>query len=312
MFLSGLTYTAIKKRLTENGDKTPRGGKWSTKTIKSILSNEKYKGDALLQKYYTSDFLTKKQMVNNGEVPQFYVEGHHKPIVSPEQFERVQREIARRDGLSHRYTGGSIFSSKLICGECGCVFGSKVWHSTDKYRRVIWQCNGKYGEKKECRTPHLTEDGIKEAFVKAMGILWEDREAYIEDIELLKPENAGLEAELSEAEASLTALADKVQEAIYENARTAQDQREYEKRYNALVERFEAKQVERDGIEKRLGQARDKTAAINEFIKSLQDIESPTQEFSERLWGGLVENVAVGTDGSLTFNLKCGMKVKVG
>ena len=83
-FLAGLSYHAIADRLTSLGIKTPGGkSKWSQSTVKSILQNEKYKGDALLQKSYTPDFLTKKQVVNNGEVPQYYVQGSHEPIIEP-------------------------------------------------------------------------------------------------------------------------------------------------------------------------------------------------------------------------------------
>ena len=96
----------------------------------SILQNEKYKGDALLQKKFTVDFLTKKQKVNEGEVPQYYVEGSHPAIISAMDFDMVQAEIARRQALGRSYSGSSIFASKLICGDCGGFYGKKVWHST--------------------------------------------------------------------------------------------------------------------------------------------------------------------------------------
>ena len=96
-FLAWLSYHAIADRLTSLGIKTPGGkSKWSQSTVKSILQNEKYKGDALLQKSYTPDFLTKKQVVNNGEVPQYYVQGSHEPIIEPEIFDRVQDMIKQR------------------------------------------------------------------------------------------------------------------------------------------------------------------------------------------------------------------------
>ena len=130
-FIAGLSCHAIAEKLTGLGNKTPRGkDKWSQTTVKSILMNEKYKGDALLQKYYTPDFLTKKQVHNNGEIPQYYVEGNHEAIIDPALFDRVQdifRERSRKKG----YSGVTIFSSKIQCGCCGAWYGSKVWHSTD-------------------------------------------------------------------------------------------------------------------------------------------------------------------------------------
>lgn len=88
----------------------------SLTTVGSILTNEKYKGDALLQKRFTVDFLTKKLKVNEGEVPQYYVENSHPAIISAIDFDAVQDEIARRQGLGRSYSGSSIFASKLICG----------------------------------------------------------------------------------------------------------------------------------------------------------------------------------------------------
>ena len=80
--------------------------------MKSILTNEKYRGDALLQKQYTTDFLQKKRKTNNGEIPQYYVEEHHEAIIPPAQFDFVQAELARRE-QNGRYSGVSIFSNKI-------------------------------------------------------------------------------------------------------------------------------------------------------------------------------------------------------
>lgn len=119
--------------------------------VRSILSNEKYKGDALLQKSFTTDFLTKKSKINEGEVPQYYVESNHEAIIAPDTFNLVQKELARRTPGRNRHSGLHIFSSKIKCGECGSWYGSKVWHSNDKYRRVIWQCNHKFDGDTKCK-----------------------------------------------------------------------------------------------------------------------------------------------------------------
>ena len=145
LFLQGLTPHAIAKRLTEMGILTPRKkAVWNQCTVRSILTNEKYKGDALMQKRYTESFITKKQRVNNGELPQYYVEGNHEAIIPPETFELVQQEMTRRKAKNGRYSGVDIFASRLVCGECGACYGAKVWHSNSRYRRVIYRCNRKY------------------------------------------------------------------------------------------------------------------------------------------------------------------------
>jgi len=113
------------------------------------------------------DSLQKKMKVNGGEIPQYYVENSHEAIIHPLLFDRVQEELARRKALSWSYSGRGIFSSRLICGDCGRYLGSKVWNSTNKYRRVIWQCNYKFKGECKCGTPHLTEDTIKAKFLEA-------------------------------------------------------------------------------------------------------------------------------------------------
>lgn len=97
LFLQGKTASGIYKHLDGLGTSTPTGRKaWNQTTINSILRNEKYKGDALLQKKFTVDFLTKKQKVNEGEIPQYYVEDTPPAIIDPLEFDMVQAEIARR------------------------------------------------------------------------------------------------------------------------------------------------------------------------------------------------------------------------
>ncbi|MGH2186184.1 zinc ribbon domain-containing protein, partial [Enterococcus faecalis] len=80
----------------------------------------------------------------------------------------------------------SIFSSKLICGDCGNFYGSKVWHSNTKYRRTVWRCNHKYGNDEKCQTPHLTEDEIKEIFIKATNQLVDMKDEVISNYDEMK------------------------------------------------------------------------------------------------------------------------------
>ena len=180
LFLEGKTISAISKHLTNESIPTPSGKKkWTTSTIRSILTNEKYKGDALLQKCYTIDFLTKKRKKNEGEVPQYYVKNSHEAIISPEVYDLAQNELKNRAKGNFNHSSASPFSSKIICGECSGFYGSKVWHSNDKYRKVIWQCNNKFKNKNKCKTPHLTEEQIKEEFVKAFNNLVSNKEEVI-------------------------------------------------------------------------------------------------------------------------------------
>ena len=141
-FTHGMTPSAIAKQLTKEQVPTPAGcSVWKTTTVEHILKNEKYKGCALLQKSFTVDFLTKKTKVNEGEVPQYYVENSHPAIIDPGEWELAQIEFERRARLGRKYVGGHLFSCKIVCADCGGYFGAKIWNSTSKYRRRIWQCN---------------------------------------------------------------------------------------------------------------------------------------------------------------------------
>ena len=125
-FMEGKTPTGIARTLTEQGVPTPAGKEqWCSSTVKSILTNEKYKGSALLQKRFTVDFLTKKSKVNEGEVPQYYIEESHPAIIVPEEFELVQAELLRRQNLRRQYNGKSVFAARLVCGDCGNFFGQR-------------------------------------------------------------------------------------------------------------------------------------------------------------------------------------------
>ncbi|HGS8834641.1 TPA: recombinase family protein, partial [Streptococcus agalactiae] len=149
--LLGNNPNKIARELTAQGIPTPQGKrKWSYGTVKRMLRNEKYKGDALLQKSFTTDFLTKSTKPNEGELPQYYVENNHEAIIKREVFDLVQVEL---DKLEKKRQTNNIFTGRLFCGDCGSAFGSKVWHSTSKYKRTIYQCNAKYKGEHKCQTP---------------------------------------------------------------------------------------------------------------------------------------------------------------
>ena len=125
MFLDeGKTMNGIAEILTSAGIPTPMGKTiWQVTTIRSILTNEKYKGDALLQKKFTVDYLTKQTKKNEGEMPQYYVKNSHPEIIEPDRFDLVQAEIERRSKT--KVSGNSPFTTRVMCGDCGAAFGRK-------------------------------------------------------------------------------------------------------------------------------------------------------------------------------------------
>lgn len=165
-FLQGLTAHAIASKLTKQGVKTPGGcDVWFASTILSILRNEKYKGDALLQKRFFLDFLSKKSCKNEGQLPRYYVTEGHEAIIAPDVFDYVQSRIEERKKLSSRYSGVSIFSSKFVCSHCGAPYYPKPEHSTDKYRKTIWMCSHRFR-----KTKSSTVCGIRNTRIPATAL----------------------------------------------------------------------------------------------------------------------------------------------
>lgn len=295
LFLSGLTPHGIGKELTSRGIPTPGGKvKWTASTVKSILTNEKYKGDALLQKTFTPDYLTKKTKKNDGQIPQYYVENSHPAIVTSEMYDAVQAEMERRNACKSRYSGVDILASKLICGECGSFYSPKVWHSTDQYRRTIYQCGHKYKGCK-CSTPNLTAEAIHAVFIRAFNELITNKNEIIRNLREsidLASDMTELESQRDSANNEVLFLADIVQKLIAENARIPQDQNEYNKKYSTAMERYEAAKSSYDSIIAQIAEKNKRVQRMQTFIKNVQELGVIT-EFDEELWGVLVESVTV-------------------
>ena len=154
-----------------------------------MLQNEKYKGDALLQKTYTVDFLTKKRIDNDGQVNQYYIENNHEPIIDKEEWDIVQLEVERRnqfrqDNHINFYIiqcEQNPFTCKVFCKECGGLFGRKNW-TTSRGKRPVWQCNNRYKVKgvQGCTNRHIDEETLQQAFLRAIEFLQENKEKLCE------------------------------------------------------------------------------------------------------------------------------------
>jgi DNA invertase Pin-like site-specific DNA recombinase len=313
LYLEGLTTHTIAKKLTAEGIKSPMGkDKWSQSTVLSILSNEKYKGDALLQKTYTEDFLSKKIKFNDGKVPQYYVENSHEGIVSPEVFEMVQKEKEKRRRCKHRYSGVDIFSSKIKCGDCGNYYGAKVWHSNSKYRRVVYQCNSKFKEK--CGTPHFYEEEIKSMFVTAVNKLFSNKKELIANMELIRKKLSDikdLEDKRLSLHSEITVLVEMMQSMINKNARVAQDQTEYQKRYDELTLKYDKANAEFIKTEKQIAERRARYEVLGHFIKTIKEQSDTIIEFDDNLWGSLLDCITVHSKDNVVFTFKDGTEIRV-
>jgi site-specific DNA recombinase len=181
LFLDGYSMTDIAKRLTLLERKTAHGKtEWHREIIRSILKNEKYAGDALLQKSFIVDCINKKAKKNNGERPMYLVTDHHEPIIDRDTYNRAQQELARRTSKRRisdktiteqgKYTSKYALSELLICGNCGTPYRRCVWTARGK-RQIVWRCISRleHGTKYCSDSPTIHEDKLHRAILRAVN-----------------------------------------------------------------------------------------------------------------------------------------------
>ena len=176
-YLEGKSMDKIAAGLEADGILTGAGKeRWHPSTIKKILTNEKYIGDALLQKTYTTDFLTKKRIKNNGTMPQYYVEGDHEAIIPKDIFLLVQEELARRrrvhtteNGKRRCYSCKHCFAQIVFCGECGEYYRRVHWNNRG-CRSIVWRCCSRLENTGHaCRSRTVNEAILEQVVVDAIN-----------------------------------------------------------------------------------------------------------------------------------------------
>lgn len=215
----------------------------------------------------------------------------------------VQEEIKRRgESKNGRHSSVSIFASKLICGDCGSYYGQKVWHSTDKYRKLIYRCNQKFSKKNKCYTPTLCEEDIKKAFIQSLNQL--DNDYVVDDLLKLIEEakdTSKIDKEISKTKAELDAVIELATKMVNENASTALDQEEYQKKYKILVDESDEYMNAINHLENQKKNRMVMIGRANLLIETIQNKKEAFRSFDERLWSLLVEKAIVNRDGSLKF-----------
>ncbi len=322
LFWEGKSTHQIAKYLNENkvpmpSKKTDADGnyiyKWQPATINSILTNEKYKGEAILQKTYTEDFLTHKKVKNSGtDIPIYHVKESHPFIIPVEEWEMVQVEMERRNKMSCRYSGISVFGSKIICGDCGSTYGQKVWHSTDKYRRMIYQCNRKFSGKKTCKTPTINEEIIKKAFVESCHMM--SKANLIEDLQIgLKTleNHKTLDDRIMELVIECDALNESARKLIEEKKKGNINLKEAESKYEILVKKHKEVSEELQSLEKQRSKKAAAAYRIKMNIEMLKNEKLPINGFQIKWWTLLLEKAVVYDDKRIEFIYYCGYKNEV-
>lgn len=184
-FLSGMGLNAIMKKLIIMGVPTLRGGQWRESTLHDILCSEKYTGDMLLQKTYRLDHISKKSVINRGELPQYYVENSHEPIIDKETFACTQREVERRAKLYPTTSVKKVypFTNLIRCDLCGGRFRRKIVNASSKYAKPAWMCNtfNRYG-KDVCYAQQIPESILIAKTTEVLGFNDWNRDMLLEQI----------------------------------------------------------------------------------------------------------------------------------
>lgn len=308
-YLEGGSLLQIARGLEADGILIAAGkSKWRPETLRKILQNEKYIGDALLQKTYTVDFLNKKRVQNNGIVPQYYVENSHEPIIPRDLYMQVQEEMARRANLhsgakrkKRVYSSKYAFSSIVYCPKCGEIYRRITWNNRGKHS-VVWRCctRVEYGPE-QCDAPTIQEADLQTAVVKAINLTLGNRSAMItvlqKNIETVI---------LQEDEKSTEGITDKLKEKQKELLRLANAKKDYNSvadeidRLRELKQKAFTESAEREGLKKRIVEMKD-------FLDN-QTVE--VLEYDEQLVRRLIERVTIYEE-KFEVKFKSGMTVDV-
>lgn len=307
-FLAGDSLKQIAEKLQNEKRLSPSGrNEWSTATIRSILSNEKYKGDAIINKTFTVDCLTKEIRKNNGERPKYYVENNHPAIIDAETFGRVQEELARRVGKKKvkeigtkteqgKYSSKYALTELLICGECHTPYRRCTWTAHGE-KRIVWRCVKRldYGKKYCHNSPTLEESRIQAAIVNAIQKFAQ------QDLQLLKNLKSHIERGINDAV--------RENDSLDIQLRLAAVEKEINELFNTIsvdtIESFDEKKAEELLSEKNKLQAEsDRLAELNrkdknkqsrsdEITELLDGIKNRTMEYDDRLVRQIIEAIIV-------------------
>lgn len=323
-YLDGMSMNLIADRLNEKGLTTKGSSSPYRKTVvQRILTNEKYTGDALLQKTYVTDCITKKTRKNNGELPMYLVKNHHEPIISRTDFNRVQEEMARRtmkraiaDKLTKtgqgKYSAKYALSELLICGECGEHYRRVTW-TAKGFKEIKWRCVSRiqYGKKKCHSSPTVDEQALHRAIVSAINEFCEVKDDVAKAlresiIEALDPNQNG---SVQAAQQRIDELARNMDELIKlatvpETAENAMsDIAKFSEEMKMLREFIETEKAKQTAVQH----------GSNELSNVLQRLEKEDftlTEYDDIVTRQLIEQITVDTKNTITVRFKGGFEMR--
>lgn len=299
---------------------------WSRQVIQNILTNERYIGDALLQKTFVTDCITKKIRKNNGILPQYYVENNHPAIISRELYNRVQEEIARRankrrvqqkSGKTERgkYSAKYALTERLVCGECGTPYRRCTWTRNGK-TRIVWRCISRleYGTKYCKHSPTLDEYRIHEAILMAINRLSIDREDVIQTIRQGISVAFGCRdtgADPRALQNRIVALCDEQTRLIDELQSGTTDAHAYDERLREITAEILQLQTELREQKQQEQALANGDARLKELFEIIDAMPVRLDEYDDSLVKRIVERVMVKDESTLSITFEGGYEVEV-
>ncbi len=326
LFLSGTPVRGIQEYLNTSAVPNINGEpKWARSAIDSILTNEKYCGDVLLQKTYIDDCINKKVKKNTGQLPMYLVQNHHEGIISRETFDTAQAELARRSaGKSpskknaptgrSRYSSKYALSNRLYCGECGTRYQRCTWRNRDGSKRIVWRCVSRvdYGNKYCHDSPTLDEELLHRAILAAINSAVKDKDTIIYNLKSAMEKElapvAGQQLSLSEIDNLLEQLNIEFSKVLAEASESG-DQAVYSDRFREIMQKQTALKAQRDEIQQMLAESGKAAAHIDQCRAATGVIPAVITEWNEALIRQIVESVTVEIDSKLAVKMKSGAEI---
>lgn len=313
-YLSGMTLRGVAEAINAEFPVIPKKERMSSSSILSILSNEKYCGDAILQKTITVDCISKTRRKNTGEAPMYYVQNNHPAIISREKFNKVQEELIRRKNKTPQSAKTAITSTGkyskyaltevLVCGECGSRFRRCTWARNGK-RKVVWRCTNRldFGPKYCKNSPTVDEDKLKNAVVRAINKFNEnDSTTYLMLMKATIADAIGLvgnSEEIDILERKIDALNKVMMDIINKSVAEGSSVEDHEDEFKDIHDQIEM-------LEHRIGALREATNTKEEreekeklLQKTIEDRAAHSQEYDDTIVRQMIECIKIYHDGRI-------------
>ena len=242
----------------------------------------------------------------------YHVKNSHEAIIDPEVFDLVQAEIEKRKKLKGSHSGHDVFSSKIVCGQCGEFYGPRTFHSNSKYRRVVWQCKTSLKKGAKCEVPLLYKEIIEKMFIDGFNKLLKNKDEIIENSrEFIKEidDTESLETEKARLCGESRLLYNKIQSYIDKNATETLNQYEYREHYNTLSGEYEELKQKIEKIDTKLKNKRARVISIENFLNEISAKEKLIDTFDEKLFTGVVDKIIVKSYTKATLVFKNGQEI---